>query len=242
MYSRQSRVRYSEVDQKGNLTIVSLINYLQDCCSFQAEDLGVGLDYLRDRQLGWYITYWEIKIHSLPKMGEHIKISTWPVFFKGMFGRRNFTLESSEDETMGKEYVRADSFWVLMDIANGRPARLTEDISGSYEIDPPLDGQWRGRKIKPFLDFEEIKTMEVLPVHLDTNYHMNNAYYIEIARDVLPPERKIYGIRCEYKKPALLGDKIVISASINEVAAQVMLTSVEGEVYSIIEFETQGPL
>lgn len=242
MYQRQSRVRYSEVDQKGNLTIVSLINYLQDCCSFQAEDLGVGLDYLRDRHLGWYITYWEIKIHSLPKMGEHIRISTWPVFFKGMFGSRNFKLESSEEETMDKEYVRADSFWVLMDLENSRPARLTEDITGRYETNPPLDGEWQGRKIKPFDDFNQIKTMEVMPVHLDTNYHMNNAYYIEIARDVLPQERKIYGIRCEYKKPALLGDKIVISSSENEAAVQVKLASENDEVFSMIEFETQGPL
>ena len=39
MYQFQSRIRYSEVDSEGRLTMASLINYFQDCSTFQSEDL-----------------------------------------------------------------------------------------------------------------------------------------------------------------------------------------------------------
>ena len=47
MYTFDSRVRYSETDSGGKLTMASLINYFQDCSTFQAEELGVGVEYLR---------------------------------------------------------------------------------------------------------------------------------------------------------------------------------------------------
>ena len=78
MYEMKGRVRYSEVDSDGRLTIPALINYLQDCCTFQSEDLGVGLPYLRERGIGWFVTSWWIHVEKLPAMGEHITVKTWP--------------------------------------------------------------------------------------------------------------------------------------------------------------------
>ena len=43
MYTFESRIRYSETDSEGKLTIASLINYFQDCSTFQSQDLGLGV-------------------------------------------------------------------------------------------------------------------------------------------------------------------------------------------------------
>ncbi|MCR5103972.1 MAG: hypothetical protein K6B68_05890 [Eubacterium sp.] len=43
MYSFKSRVRYSELAADKRLSLVSIINYFQDCCTFEAEDKDVGL-------------------------------------------------------------------------------------------------------------------------------------------------------------------------------------------------------
>lgn len=43
MYSFDSRVRYSECDEKGVLALVPMMNYLQDCSTFQCEEVGRGL-------------------------------------------------------------------------------------------------------------------------------------------------------------------------------------------------------
>ena len=48
MYTFDSRVRYSETDEEGNLSVVGIMNYLQDCSTFQSEDLKLGISYLNE--------------------------------------------------------------------------------------------------------------------------------------------------------------------------------------------------
>ena len=62
MYTFDSRVRYSETDENGNLSLESLIDYMQDCTNFQSEDLGVGLEYHRQKNIMWVLNFWQIVI------------------------------------------------------------------------------------------------------------------------------------------------------------------------------------
>ena len=43
-YTFSSKVRYSEVDENGELSLGSLVNYFQDVSTFQSEHLGLGID------------------------------------------------------------------------------------------------------------------------------------------------------------------------------------------------------
>ena len=47
MYEFKSRVRYSEVNSEKVLTLAALTDYLQDTCTFQSEELGAGMDFLK---------------------------------------------------------------------------------------------------------------------------------------------------------------------------------------------------
>ena len=53
MYEFDSRVRYSEVDHHGTMTVPALINYFQDCSTFQSEDLGIGTTELKEEKRAW---------------------------------------------------------------------------------------------------------------------------------------------------------------------------------------------
>ena len=48
MYSFDSRVRFSEVDETQELRVTSLINFFQDCSTFQSESIGLGIDALKE--------------------------------------------------------------------------------------------------------------------------------------------------------------------------------------------------
>ena len=50
MYTFDSRIRYSEIGEDGNLTLPGLINYFQDCSTFQSEDLGIGTTVLKEEK------------------------------------------------------------------------------------------------------------------------------------------------------------------------------------------------
>ena len=122
MYSFSNRVRYSEVNSEKELTLPSLLDYLQDCCTFESEDFGVGVDYLAKEQVAWILSSWEIKVYRYPQMGQHIKVSTWPYAFRGFYGYRNFRIEGED----GEIFAEANSVWVFMDTEKMRPARVSE--------------------------------------------------------------------------------------------------------------------
>ena len=69
MYTFESRIRYSETDPRRVLTPESMINYFQDCSTFQSEDLGIGFSYLEERQLAWLVNYWQVDILRMPALG-----------------------------------------------------------------------------------------------------------------------------------------------------------------------------
>ena len=72
MYSFNARIRYSEVGEDQQLTVPGVVNYLQDCSTFQSEDLGMGVRYLSEHNRAWWLTSWQIIIDRYPILGERI--------------------------------------------------------------------------------------------------------------------------------------------------------------------------
>lgn len=68
MYSFDSRVRYSETDETGNLTVLGIINYMQDCSTFHSEEAGVGVQVLESRRRAWMLSSWQILIDRYPRL------------------------------------------------------------------------------------------------------------------------------------------------------------------------------
>ena len=61
----------------------------QDCSAMQSEELGVGIDYQRQRQFTWMLLQWHVQIFKKPKYGETIVVGTWPYSFKNIKGGRS---------------------------------------------------------------------------------------------------------------------------------------------------------
>lgn len=198
------RVRFSEIDHTRKITVPSIINYFQDCSTFQSEDIGVGLDVLSKKKKAWILTYWQIVIDHYPKMNDKIQVSTWASKFKGMLAERNFCMT---DEN-GEKAAYAQSVWVYMDVEKGRPVRPDQDELEAYGQCEPLEMDYESRKIAlP----EESMSLEPFPVrryHIDTNEHVNNCQYVQFAMELLPKDQVIHQVRVGYKKSAVLGDVI----------------------------------
>lgn len=231
MYTFKSRVRYSETDEFGRLSVTGIMNYLQDCSTFQSEDLHLGIRYLKDKNRAWWLNSWQILIDRYPCMGEPIVISTWPYGFKGIFGYRNFTIRDAEGEYL----VRADSNWFFYDLEHNCPARVTEhEIRGYGEGEEKLLLPPAARKIT--LPEQVIKGEPIVVTrhHLDTNFHVNNAQYVEIAREYIPQSFQIRELRAEYKNAAVLGDVMMPVIGRIPEGYVVSLQSGEGKIYANI--------
>ena len=54
-YTIEGRIRYSEIDHHGTVTLPGIINYFQDCSAFQSEDIGVGRAKLAKKKRAWTV-------------------------------------------------------------------------------------------------------------------------------------------------------------------------------------------
>ena len=57
MYTLDSKVRYSEIDHRGTMTLPALINYFQDCSTFQSESLGFGVKAAKEKKKAWILFF-----------------------------------------------------------------------------------------------------------------------------------------------------------------------------------------
>ncbi|MCI8294348.1 MAG: acyl-[acyl-carrier-protein] thioesterase [Lachnospiraceae bacterium] len=232
MYHFDSRVRYSETGEDGCLTLTGVIDLLQDCSTFQSEDCGVGVKYLESRRKVWMLSSWRICIDRYPELGEQIRVGTWPYGNKGIYGYRNFVIE----DLTGQRLVEADSTWFLLDLDSGLPCRVRQEDVGPYgEPGEKIPMEPAPKKISLPSIYEEGEPVMVRSHHIDTNHHVNNAQYVEIAREVVPGGTgRIRELRVEYKKAAVLGDVIYPKISREGGQITVLLQDGQGGSYAIL--------
>lgn len=208
MYSFDARIRYSECDQNGRLSIHGLVNYLQDCSTFHSQSLGLGLDHMAREHYAWLISAWQIELRRLPSFGERVCVSTWSYDMRRAQARRCFTICTPDAQTC----IRADSLWFAFDTLLRKPIRIPAGQEGYLTGEPRLDLPPLQRRLDVEGDFVQAPEVVVTRQLLDTNHHVNNAQYIQLALDALEAQGTQLSPRricAQYKSMALLGDVIV---------------------------------
>ena len=243
MYTLESRVRYSECDENGRLTPLAMTNYLQDCSIFHAEDIGRGVDVMREHGIAWLLAAWQIEIRRLPLFDERISVNTWCHDIGRSLASRNFTI----CDDRGEQLVRAEALWFVYDFKAGRAIRIPEFLHVFQSELPALDMPKTERRLPVEGDFVEAPAITVAEMHLDTNRHVNNAQYLAMAIDTLVALRgdkedaekpQAQRICAQYKLQARLGDIIVPRVHADGSTYTVDLASPEGDTYAIVRVET----
>lgn len=237
MFCFESIVRYSEIDADRFMTLPAILDILQDCCTFQSEEIGIGLDFLQQNHRAWILLSWQVVICRYPKFGETIRAYTWPYDFKSFLGYRNFKIEDAKGEVI----TYANSVWVYMDTENKRPVKVPEEVRQRYCLEAPFEMKYSDRKIHLQQDMEGREKQRVGRSQIDTNHHVNNSKYILMAEEYLPEGFQVKELRAEYKKEAVLGNLICPKVKETEHRVMVSLENERKEPYAVIEFmEDEG--
>lgn len=232
MYTFSSKIRYSETDSEGKLTLGGLLNYFQDCTTFHSESLGLGLEYLKEHHLVWVLSSWQIVVERYPSLCEGVEIGTFPYEFKGFLGLRNFCMRSEEGEYLAK----ANTLWSLLNTDTGRPTALPADMAAGYQLEPRLQMEYAPRRITIMGEGRQEEPIVVKKHHLDTNRHVNNGQYVDMAMEFLPEDFKIRQMRAEYKKQAWLDEVLFPWVAAEEGVYTVSLRDEHGQPYVNVEF------
>lgn len=189
MYQFESRVRYSETDSRGKLTLEGIMEYYEDCTTFQSEDIGLGLQHLKESHRVWVLSFVQIGINRYPNLGERIVIQTIPYDIKGFLGYRNFVMRTQEDEVLSY----ANTMWTYLDTDTGRPIKAPDSMAEAYGLSERYPMEYAPRKIAMPENQIAFGEIVVKPHHLDTNDHVNNVEYVRMARELMQDKRTCDG-------------------------------------------------
>jgi medium-chain acyl-[acyl-carrier-protein] hydrolase len=208
IYRKSYPVHYYEVDFRGLALPQTILNYLQDAAGDHASVLGFSVLALLKKKMTWLLSRYHVRILRPPRVGDVVRLDTWPSGKKGIFALRDF--EASDAE--GRALFRATSSWLLWNIPARQPAGLEENLPDGVELerraidDPfaPLPGVERIDREAEF---------RVWMQDIDFNRHVNHASYILWALET-PPEDVLRSsfpgeIEVAYKAEAFYGDEIV---------------------------------
>lgn len=233
MYQFESRIRFSEVDDTGHLDMASLINYLQDCSLFHAEEVGLGLSYYIKHKKAWFLTSWQIEVIRFPGIYEKIRIATYPHNFKSFMGDRSFVITDEQGDICAK----ADSTWIYMNTELNKPVRaLPHEIEPFAPISLPDADYNKKKRIRLVPGMDKLETIPVLPSYIDTNHHMNNGQYVKLAQNYLPLNFHPVHIQVDYVNAAKKGDILYPMTYISDSSCIIAFTNVDEKPYAVMEF------
>ena len=126
-YTTEGRIRFSEVDHTRRITLPGIVNYFQDCSTFQSEDLGLGIVHCSERKRAWILSSWQVVVERYPEIGEKIQTSTWATDFKGLCGERNFCM--TDENRNDVAYANSERFLFQQNRKNWKAFRCADIIS-----------------------------------------------------------------------------------------------------------------
>ena len=76
MYEMSCKVRFSETDRNGVMSMNGLLRLFQDVGYAHALERGFGLEYTGRTRCTWYLLSWQIEAFRMPRAGEEITLRT----------------------------------------------------------------------------------------------------------------------------------------------------------------------
>lgn len=184
------------------LSLFTLAHELEKCAGDHAASLGVSSARLLEDDILWVLVKREVIINRLPEMGEKVIAETWPGKSRHGFYPRRFRFYDEKGELL----LMAACKWVLMDAKT----RELADHEAVRSLSPEkLENEQKLPASKvafPEMDFVCEKT--VTEDEIDMNGHLNNAYYLGWAEELLPEGFVPSEIWIEYLRELFVGEKI----------------------------------
>lgn len=235
MYSFTTHVRYSEVDEHYQLTTSAMMNHLQDVAVAHTQSTSQNLQHLAQVGRAWFVGSWNIEVLRRPQLSDQIVVSTWATKLHGFFANRNFLIATPD----GQSLIQAESTWLFVDLATTKPLRPEPQNWEPYHdpADTPLKlAHATQRRLSFNTPAEKHLQLQVQPHMLDSNHHVNNTQYIDLACLASNFENPAH-IEVQYKQQAVLHDQLVVAVHPLEDGYGVSIKNSDGATFALVQLE-----
>ena len=211
------KIRYSEMDFNLALKPASLLQFMQDLASENAEKLGFGYSYITKNNLAWFLLKYHIEFNNYPENLYELKIKTEPRGYNKLFAFRDFEF-MSKDKIIG----RASSTWTIVDIKTKQMAPVSDFLADNPYMEKfeKKEGDLVYGKVKPIGAINKESEFETRYDDLDVNLHVNNVNYIVWAFEPLDFDfrktHKLEMLDIVFKKEIKYGARVLSQIEIEE--------------------------
>ena len=205
-YRKTFRLKAEHVDCFRKLRIPVLMRLFQECCIAHTEQLGMGREKTLDKGLLWVVNAETVRIDRMPEYDEEITLVCRPG--RTQIGRASRFM--SVLGTNGETLARVGAMWSLIDISS---RRMTDPAENGITVEgESLPGDLLPAMSLPVRAYGNERVFTANYSCVDINGHMNNAAYIDLALDLIPPEevKNVSEVKCVFKKEIALGEAFAV--------------------------------
>lgn len=190
------KLRTCDTDMNGFWRPSNIFISMQEAAELDVLKYNLDFATLREKNIAWIIVRTHLTMNKYPKIGDVVKLRTWPGPIRRCFFARGYTFTGEDGTLFGSAYT----MWVLIDIPSrtmfpGVPEGL--DIPQNLDIEMPVAAPGR---INPLEAEPNIFNYTPLYCDMDINGHVNNTRYIDWFCDRVP---------FDYHKEKMLSDIVI---------------------------------
>jgi acyl-CoA thioester hydrolase len=131
-YTTRWRVRTYELDVNGHVNNAVYLNYAEQAATEHAEATGFGRAWALAHGGMWVVRRHEVTYHRPAGYDDELALTTRIVRFRGARGLRHTTIVRLPDDLL---LVELDTEWVWARLADGRPARVPDEMTSFFTAD-----------------------------------------------------------------------------------------------------------
>lgn len=236
IYSEKFKIRASEVDTSGKITLPSICSLFQEVAGNHALLLNFDITDLHKQGLTWVLHRMDIKIDRFPQWRESITIETWPAAGDALRAYRNYRILDSDNKELGV----CLSYWMMINMKSRRPTRMTQEVLDTRLSDRDHVLEVRSDRIPKVGNETSEKKIPVRRSDLDMNQHVNNARFLEWMLEPLNEGQisRVNKIDITFLRESVKGD--IISSKVQPVEHDSTLHQLENqddEIIALAKFE-----
>ncbi len=136
----------------------------------------------------WMLLYWKVRTMKRPRWNTELTVKTWARKYEKVSCWRDFEVY----DDIGNLIVIGTTQWVLIDIKKQSIAKITDEMREGYGISQKsVFEQEPVGKLYADEDMNKVNEYTGERRDIDSNHHVNNVSYLDIAYNALPKDVKL---------------------------------------------------
>ena len=236
VFSHDFYVGFKSIDKNLKLSNNGILTLFTDIAGMHSEFCG---DSFFNSNSRWLVLGYDVKIFDRPLFASTVTVSTWSSEVDNLTAHREFEIKDKS----GKLLICGKSKWVGVNAETKRIERINKEKMALYNSEPERTN-FNSNPIGKLNEPDSYNGESVLNIDfkwIDINNHLNNTYYVDIAKRSLPEylQQQLENMNFEvmYKKEVYEGQTI---KSLYNISENEIIVSIKSEnnstLHSIVRF------